>query len=246
MVGLGRRMRRRLEGGRRGFGGKRVDEVVIFRRRRKSTYRCRLSVYADIKQAAARTVGVGRCLLRLEHLHVADVVDVQLRLEHHDQPLPVEAHGQDRRAEGHLADGGVPLPSVSSAHFPARDPASSTNLCVLYAQHAGRQRQGDQRGGEEHLQAGHVALARLGLLVERVGRVYAVAIASTWWRCEGGLRSGEGGDIPTPRWLWSWLNVTKFMAAMVAVAAEVPKFTRPFTSEIRLGAWARSSHGTAA
>jgi hypothetical protein len=105
-----------------------------------------------------RTIRVGRRLLRLEHLHVADVVHVELRLEHDDQALPVEPHRQDRRAEGHLADGRVPLG-------------------VLDAQHARRQREGDQRGGEEHLQAGHVALARLGLLVERVGRVYAVAIA---------------------------------------------------------------------
>jgi hypothetical protein len=66
-----------------------------------------------------------------------------------------------------------------SAQRISRPAASPTNLCVLDTEHARRQREGDQRGGKEHLQAGHVALARLGLLVERVGRVYAVAIAST-------------------------------------------------------------------
>jgi len=58
-------------------------------------------------------VRVGRRLLSPEHLHVADVVDVELRLQDYYQSLPVQPHGQDRRAEGHFAYRGVPLPIVS-------------------------------------------------------------------------------------------------------------------------------------
>jgi hypothetical protein len=54
--------------------------------------------------------------------------------------------------------------------------ACPTNLCVLYAKHSWRQREGNQRRGEEHLQARDISLARLGLLGKWVGGIYAVAI----------------------------------------------------------------------
>lgn len=120
-----------------------------------------------------RTIRIRRRLLRLEHLQIAYIVDVEFRLEHDDDAFPVHAHGEDGCPECHLTYGRVPLVLVSACLARVACP---TNLGVLYAQHAWRQREGYQRRGEEHLEAGDISLARLGLLVKRVGGVYAVAI----------------------------------------------------------------------
>lgn len=55
------------------------------------------------------TIWVWGGFLSLEHLHVADVVDVELRLEYYYQTLPIESHCQYRRSESHLTDGRVSL-----------------------------------------------------------------------------------------------------------------------------------------
>ena len=60
------------------------------------------------------------------------------------------------------------------------------DLCVLYAQDPWGQRQRDQGGREQHLEAGDIALARLRLLIERIGGVYAVAVGGT---CTGFRRA---------------------------------------------------------
>ena len=124
-----------------------------------------------------RTIRIRRRLLRLEHLQVAYIVDVEFRLEHDDDAFPVHAHGEDGCPECHLTYGRVPLVLVSAC---LASVACPTNLGVLYTQHAWRQREGYQRRGEEHLKAGDISLARLGLLVERVGGVYAVAIGRAY------------------------------------------------------------------
>ena len=54
------------------------------------------------------------------------------------------------------------------------------DLRVLYAQDSRRQRESHQRRREEHFEARDIAFAGLGLLVERVGGVYAVAVGGTY------------------------------------------------------------------
>lgn len=63
-----------------------------------------------------------------------------------------------------------------------------TNLGILYPKHARRQCQRDQRGGEQHLEAGDIALTRLRLLVERVRCIYAVAVGGTWVAIRASMR----------------------------------------------------------
>jgi len=103
---------------------------------------------------------IGRSLLGLEHLHVTDVVYVQLRLQHYYETLSVQAHRQNGSTKRHFA-------------------YCRVSLGILYSEHARRQRQRDQRGGKKHLQAGDIALVRLRLLIEGIRRVYAIAIRGT-------------------------------------------------------------------
>lgn len=152
--------------------------------------------------SCVRTVGIWRRLLLFQHLHVANIVNIQVGLEHHDQALPVQAHSQNTGSKSHLAYCGV-------------------SLRVLYAQDAGRQGEGDQRGGEEHFETGDISFARLGLLVEGIGGVDAVAFGGACGVAKVSTDSprpllGEDRYAPTPRWLWSWLKVTKFMDVILA------------------------------
>jgi hypothetical protein len=61
------------------------------------------------------TIRVRRRLLSFEHLHVANVVDVKFRFQHHYQSFPVQSHGQYGRAECHLTYRRMPLPIVSAS-----------------------------------------------------------------------------------------------------------------------------------
>jgi hypothetical protein len=56
-----------------------------------------------------RTIRVGTRLDRVEQLHRADVVDVDLLLEDDDHPLAVELDGEDARRKQELADGRLAL-----------------------------------------------------------------------------------------------------------------------------------------
>lgn len=62
------------------------------------------------------------------------------------------------------------------------------------------------------------------------------------------LRIACGGCIPTPRWLWSWLKVTKFIVvtrratecgrdqAVLPLRDAVGSLGRPFACDVTLGA----------
>lgn len=54
-------------------------------------------------------MGVRRCSDCMDELHVANIIKVNEILEHHDEPLSVQAYSEDRRREGQLTDGGVAL-----------------------------------------------------------------------------------------------------------------------------------------
>jgi len=56
---------------------------------------------------------IGRSLLGLEHLHVADVVYVQLRLQHYYETLSVQAHRQNGSTKRHFAYCRVSLDAVN-------------------------------------------------------------------------------------------------------------------------------------
>jgi len=142
-----------------------------------------------------RTVRVGRSLHRRQYLHIANVVYVKLRLQYYHEPLAVEPYRQDRRAEGHFAYCGL-------------------SLSVVYSENTGREGEGDERGREEHLQARDISFARLGVLAEGICRVDAVAFGGTCADCLVHALGRMVVYIPTPSWLWSWLNVTKFMDVM--------------------------------
>lgn len=49
------------------------------------------------------------CFDGVQELHVADIVDVNLILEHHDQALAVEFDREDGRGKSELTDGGLAL-----------------------------------------------------------------------------------------------------------------------------------------
>lgn len=73
---------------------------------------------------------------------------------------------------------------VRSVLCAAEQGTATTDLRVLYAQDSWRQRERDQRGRKQHLEAGNIAFTRLGLLVEWVGGVHAVAVRGTWSACQ--------------------------------------------------------------
>lgn len=115
-----------------------------------------------------------------------------------------------------------------------------SHLCILDDEVAGGEDQGDQRGREEHLDDGDIAVIAAEDLGEGVGVVYTESARGA---CRtkaladrsGAARARRGpspaatdsragcGCIPTARQLWSWLNVMKLSAgaAMVAWRPEV-------------------------
>jgi hypothetical protein len=66
------------------------------------------------RDAAPPTIRVWGRLFGLEHLHVTDIVYVELRLQHHYQPFPVQPHRQYCCSERHFAYRGMPLIHVSA------------------------------------------------------------------------------------------------------------------------------------
>ena len=77
--------------------------------------RISLCLSATVEQHfSRRTIRIRRRLLGLEHLEVAYIVDVELRLEHNYDSLPVHPHCQNGCSKGHLTYGRVPLDSVST------------------------------------------------------------------------------------------------------------------------------------
>ena len=58
------------------------------------------------------TGGIRGGLDGVEQLHVTDVIQIDLFLEHDGQSLAVEPYGEDRGWKGQLADGRLPLPRL--------------------------------------------------------------------------------------------------------------------------------------
>ena len=58
---------------------------------------------------ASSTMGVWRSCDCMDELHVADIIEVYKVLQHHDEPLSIQAYSEDGRRKGKLADRGIAL-----------------------------------------------------------------------------------------------------------------------------------------
>lgn len=100
---------------------------------------------------------VRRGLDGVQELHSADVIDVDLLFQHDDKSLPVQLDSEDGSREGEFA-------------------YRRLALRIGDDEAARRQDQGHQRGAEEHLDDGDIALLLLEDLAEGLAVVYPVAI----------------------------------------------------------------------
>ena len=76
---------------------------------------------------------IGRRFNRVKHLHVANVVEVDLIFQYHYQTFAVQADGENARWKGELAYCRVPLLSVSklTGHPVRFNPLSAVPLCFV-------------------------------------------------------------------------------------------------------------------
>eukprot|EP00326_Haptolina_ericina_P044643 CAMPEP_0181246256 /NCGR_PEP_ID=MMETSP1096-20121128/43906_1 /TAXON_ID=156174 ORGANISM="Chrysochromulina ericina, Strain CCMP281" /NCGR_SAMPLE_ID=MMETSP1096 /ASSEMBLY_ACC=CAM_ASM_000453 /LENGTH=118 /DNA_ID=CAMNT_0023343079 /DNA_START=1329 /DNA_END=1685 /DNA_ORIENTATION=+ len=104
---------------------------------------------ARLRAAAQRgqPAWIGSGGQRVQVVHRHELEDVQRRLEHHHQPLPVHPHPKDRRGEAEVA------PHIRvGVRVPQPEPARR------FARPLARAHESDKRRGVQHLYRTHTAL----------------------------------------------------------------------------------------
>ncbi len=117
---------------------------------------CKIAVLGGWRESTNGS-RIGRRVDSLQEGHVGDVVEVYAILENDTKTFAIQTDSEDSRGEAELADNGA-------------------TLCVLDDQVAGRKNEGNEGGGEEHLDDGDVAIVAAKYLGKRVGVVDAEAL----------------------------------------------------------------------
>ena len=115
---------------------------------------------------------------RVEKFHGADVVQIYLVLQNHDQSLPVQPDRKYRRRKCELAYGGLSLRTTVSLWTSSILRMSHLGICDLKPPR--RENEGNERRGEQHLEDGNVAIPRLGAFREWIGGVNSEAFRGSY------------------------------------------------------------------